>query len=239
MTMDNNSNMTGYENRQQKIEIVIAHAIKVIEEDGGFIGNSQSGYAGDANGIRSTKDKVLSIFRQEKVPSIDGNYVKQALEVKEHFKGLHMKNDAPKHSEFLKSLNRIAQSDHVVEKEMGYVVAMPPSYQSIKDKKEFEARYSGSDYVGNVGERQNFFLKLLEKKFIGAAECELWTWTDKRNNIVKTWVTMLKTEEWQIQIGDCVDLDAFVRKHEANKMNNIRETYINRLKIIDNVGSKQ
>lgn len=72
--MDNNSNMTGYENRQQKIEIVIAHAIKVIEDDGGFIGNSQSGYAGDANGIRSTKDKVLSIFRQDKVPGIDGNY---------------------------------------------------------------------------------------------------------------------------------------------------------------------
>ena len=233
--MGNSSN--SFENRQQPIVNVIAHAIKIIEEDGGFIGNAKSGYAGDANGIRSTKDKVLSIFRQDNVPKVDGNYIKQAMEVQEHFKSLHMKNDAPKHSEFLKSLNRIAQSEHVTEKDMGYVVAMPPSYQSIKDKKEFEMRHSNSDYVGTVGERQNFFLKLLEKKFISAAECELWTWTDKRNNIVKTWVTVLKAEEWRVEVGDCVDLDAFVRKHEANKFNNIRETYINRLKIIDNVGS--
>ena len=59
---------------------------------------------------------------------------------------------------------------------------------------------------------------------------------DRRKNIVKTWVNIDKDEAWNFQKSDCIDLDAFVRKHEANKFNDIRETYINRIKIIVNKG---
>ena len=44
----------------------------------------------------------------------------------------------------------------------------------------------------------------------------------------------LKSLIWQT--GDCIDMTAFVRKHEMNKYNQLRETFINRVKIIENKG---
>ena len=55
--------------------------------------------------------------------------------------------------------------------------------------------------------------------------------------VCSLYVTYDKHEAWEMKIGDCVDLDGFVRKHEINKYSDIRETFINRVKVIENKGA--
>ena len=67
-------------------------------------------------------------------------------------------------------------------------------------------------------------------------DCSIFTFIDRRKNLIKTWVDAEKVEKFNMATGDCIDMTAFVRKHEMNKYNQLRETFINRVKIIENKG---
>lgn len=223
MTTDN-SNFNLYE--------VVAISIAVIENDGEFRGNSNTGYAGDTPGFQSTKDKVLKFLKKYEGPEVTDAHKEKAVKIVDYFASI--KEKRPSLTDFLVELYNIAKAkDKIPLNRVGYVVAMVPTYNKFVQDEEF---LKNSEYVGVVGKRQNFFLKLIDKKYIRGAECYLYTFIDRRQNVVKTWVTMDKEKAFNLNINDCVDLDAYVNKHEANKYNEVRETYINRVKIIENVG---
>jgi hypothetical protein len=221
--MDNNS----------KLIEVVSVAISVIEQDGGFKGNSNTGYAGDTPGYRSTKDKVIQFLTKFEGPEVTEAHRDKALDVIKYFQVIHTKRPMDQMSDFLKELNKLSVKEEVTPSLLGYAVAMVPTYDKFKQDEEF---FKYSEYVGTVGKRENFFIKLISKKYITGAECYLYTFIDRHKNVVKTWVTMDKEEAFKMSINDCVDLDAYVNKHEANKYNEVRETYINRIKIIENKG---
>ena len=82
---------------------------------------------------------------------------------------------------------------------LGYVVAMVLTYRKVKEIDNHNKEFAESDYVGVVGKRQNFFLKLLDKKFIHNNDSYLYTFMDRRKNLVKSWVTSEKDEAWSWQ----------------------------------------
>jgi hypothetical protein len=219
--------MTTDNNKFNLLEVV-SIAVSIIEKDGEFIGNSNTGYAGDLPGFRSTKDKVITFLKKFEGTAVTEAHVAKAKEVIKYF------SDCVTDNQFMQTLNKLSSEETIENKMIGYAVAMVPTYDKSMKDLEF---LKNSDYVGVVGTRENFFIKLISKKYIRGAECYLYTFMDRRQNIVKTWVTMDKEQSFNLNVNDCVDLDAYVKKHEANKLNSVRETYINRIKIIDNKGA--
>jgi hypothetical protein len=222
------------DNNLYKLIDIVSCSVAIIEQDGEFKGNSNTGYAGDTPGYRSTKDKVIQFVTKFVGPEVTEEHRLKALDVIKYFSVIHERRPLSEMSDFLKELNKLSVKEDITKSAIGYAVAMVPTYDKFKLDEEF---YKNSEYVGVVGTRSNFFLKLLSKKYIRGAECYLYTFMDRRQNVVKTWVTMDKEEKFGIQVKDCVDLDAYVNKHEANKYNEVRETYINRIKIIENKGA--
>lgn len=219
--------------RKLKVVDIIAKTIDQIMLDGEFVGNSNTGYRGDAPGIRSTKDKIVEYYNTPAQKQFNDAVWKETFNVYSYFQTLVPKETE---SEFLHKLVAICQNEEVDMKDLGYVVASVPTYRNKKKKEDIESEYANSTYVGIVGKRQNFFIKFLSKKFIPAADCYLYTFVDRHKNLIKAWVSIEKDEQYNFVEGDCIDLDAYVNKHEANKYNALRETVINRIKIIENKG---
>lgn len=233
MTMDNNF----------KIIDIITRALYEIDRDGQFIGNDRSGYRGDGYGTKSTKDKVVEfVHRQQQAPNPD--YTIQSYD--ENFEGKlsisqlvvdYFRYMKPSQNEFINTCIALSLQDTCTEKAIGYIVAMVPTYLKGKERDAFNQAHKNSDYVGVPGKRKNFFVKLLQKHHMQDHESYIYTFCDRNKNLIKTWVTYDKHEAWEMKIGDCIDLDGFVRKHEINKYSDIRETFINRVKVIDNKGA--
>ena len=212
---------------------LIARAIWQIETDGGFIGNSNTGYRGDsAHGVQSTKDKVAHYYNNPVELGVDEAIYDEAHKIVKYFREM-----ATPTKDFILECHNIAHEPQVSMKKIGFGVAMVPTYRKTMEIQNYNKEYENSDYVGIAGKRQNFFVKFLEKRFIPNNDSYLYTFIDRRKNLIKTWVTSDKDEAWEWNVNDCIDLDAFVRKHEANKFSGLRETYINRIKLIENKGS--
>ena len=222
MTMDN---------KVFKLHEVVAIACAIIEHDGEFRGNANTGYAGDTPGFQSTKDRVLKFLRSQQGPSVTPDDIVKAEAVISYFAKVN-RSDM---NDFMQTLKEMASTlNDIPENRVGYAVAMVPTYDRMKRDEEFLAN---SDYVGVTGKRQNLFLKLIEKKYIRGAECYLYTFVDRKQNVLKTWVTYEKKEAFNFEVGDCIDMDAYIAKHEANRYTEVRETYINRIKVIENKGT--
>lgn len=218
------------DNKVYKLHEVVAIACAIIDNDGEFRGNSNTGFAGDTPGFQSTKDKVLKFLRKQEGPSVTHDNIVKAEAVISFFANVKR----PDMNEFMTTLKEMSSAlTDIPENRVGYAVAMVPTYDRMKRDEEFLAN---SEYVGVTGKRQNLFLKLIEKKYIRGAECYLYTFVDRRQNVVKTWVTYDKKDAFNFEVGDCVDMDAYINKHESNKYTEVRETYINRIKIIENKG---
>ena len=236
MTTDNNSKI--------KLVDIISRALFQIEQDGCFMGNSQSGFRGDNPGYQSTKDKVAEwVKRKEKDNDFSmDSYVmpadREALQEKADDILMHFKTMKPSNNEFINTCIALSLSeeDMIDKKFIGYVVAMVPTYNKSKERDQFNEEYKDSDYVGVAGKRRNFFIKLIHKHHMVDHESWIYTFIDRNKNLVKTWVTYDKHDAWEFNINDCIDLDAYVRKHELNRYSKLRETFINRVKIIENKG---
>jgi hypothetical protein len=224
---------TDMEDKQYRVVDIVAKTIDQINQDGEFVGNSNTGYRGDAPGFRSTKDRVIEYCNTPTGKQLNDDVWKEAFTIYTYFQNLIPKENE---NDFLHQLVEIFQSEEVDLKKVGFVVASVPTYRNKKAKAEIESEFANSTYVGIVGKRQNFFLKYMSKKFIPTAECYLYTFCDRHKNLIKSWVTIDKDEQYEFQTGDCIDMDAYVNKHEANKYNALRETVINRIKIIENKG---
>lgn len=220
------------DNSKYNLLEVIGRAIYQIDLDGEFIGNSNTGYRGDSPGYTSTKDKVIGYFERPIRQQLENKVLSEAQSIREYFK----KVTDPK-TDFMMNCVEIANGeDEIPKSKLGFAVAMVPVYRKKMEQDSFVSQFINSEYIGVVGNRRNFFIKLLEKRFLNSHGSYIYTFVDKRGNIVKSWVTPEKDEEWNLSIKDCIDLDGYVRKHEANKYTHIRETFINRIKIIDNKG---
>ena len=69
--------------------------------------------------------------------------------------------------DFIKKCYDIAQNPTVSPKDVRLCSCYGAySYRKVKEIDNHNKEFAESDYVGVVGKRQNFFLKLLDKKFI-------------------------------------------------------------------------
>ena len=217
---------------QYDVEDILLRTLEWVIVDGGYIskgGNSNS---------KTTIDKVKQdLLNNTPSPQIPSEWAEKQVKIVEFFKNITIKTD------YDATIKAIASVDAISWKQVGACVSMVQAYDNMVEKQkahdEYFAKYGKSDYVGVQGKRKNWFLKLIEKKKTNYEGLFVYTFVDRQNNLHCTWVTPEKDESWDINLNDCVDLDATVKGHKLNKFTGVRETWVNRLKIIDNMGSAQ
>ena len=197
---------------QYDVEDILIRALEWVIVDDGYI--SKGGNSNSKTTIDKVKQDLLNNTPSPQIPS-----------------------------EWAEKQVKIASVDAISWKQVGACVSMVQAYDNMVEKQkahdEYFAKYGKSDYVGVQGKRKNWFLKLIEKKKTNYEGLFVYTFVDRQNNLHCTWVTPEKDESWDINLNDCVDLDATVKGHKLNKFTGVRETWVNRLKIIDNMGSTQ
>ena len=126
-------------------------------------GNSNTGYAGDTPGYRSTKDKVKSFFNNPTPSTYEDRVHFEAKEIFNYFR--ETKPDDT--NEFLTNLYVLAQTDEVAERYLGYVVAMVPTYRKQQEQKMQETEYANSGLCRCLLVRGLiFFLKLISRQYV-------------------------------------------------------------------------
>jgi len=90
-----------------------------------------------------------------------------------------------------------------------------------------------SEYVGTVGKRCSFNLSVISKRYLSKHDSYIITAKDEHGNIVKFFVgyhTLTLPE-----VGDEMDITAYVKSHEVGRFNGAKETTINRIKCTSGV----
>jgi hypothetical protein len=154
-----------------------------------------------------------------------------------HFQGLLFKQIAGTLSEFDEKVYKLISTKTMDSAELGLVAALPKTYFSnvAWDKQAaYERKLSEtSEYVGTVGKRCSFNLSVISKRYLSKHDSYIITAKDEHGNIVKFFVgyhTLTLPE-----VGDEMDITAYVKSHEVGRFNGAKETTINRIKCTSGV----
>lgn len=175
--------------------------------------------------ILSGADKSKYIKKQD---------VELADAMVEYFKGLLFKQLAGTLSEFNEKVLKLINTDSIPVVDLGLVSALPKAYfSSIQwDKQaEYERELAEtSDYSGTLHKRCEFKLSVISKRFIPKHDSHVVTSKDEQGNIVKFFVGGYN--DLTCEVGDVMEVTAYVKSHEVSKFNGAKETTINRIKVL-------
>jgi len=153
----------------------------------------------------------------------------------EYFKGLLFKQLAGTLSEFNEKVLKLINTESIPVVDLGLVSALPKAYfSSIQwDKQaEYERELAEtSDYSGTLHKRCEFTLSVISKRFIPKHSSHVVTSRDEDGNLVKFFIGGYNN--LSCEVGDIMEVTAYVKSHEVSKFNGAKETVINRIKIID------
>jgi hypothetical protein len=131
---------------------------------------------------------------------------------------------------------------------LGVWAALPQIYSRMK-KHEAENKVAAeqgknSDYIGNVGDRKEYFVKLTDKKFfqkIGMEGCNIFFLIDRFGNVGLFYRNGDLTDEagGAVNIGDCFLMKATIKDLRVSQFSGNKETVFNRVKILENKGQRK
>lgn len=151
----------------------------------------------------------------------------------EYFKGLLFKQLAGTLSEFNEKVLKLINTESISVVDLGLVSALPKAYfSSIQwDKQaEYERELAEtSDYSGTLHKRCEFTLSVISKRFIPKHNSHVVTSRDEEGNLVKFFIGGYNN--LSCEVGDVMEVTAYVKSHEVSKFNGARETVINRIKV--------
>ena len=179
----------------------------------------------------SNRDVMLE-FVVERV-EIPKRIVNEVDKLKKHYAGLVMKIIGGQINSFEEKVAQLLQKENIQLKDLSIIASLPATFYRESQKNQVreieELLASVSEFVGETKTRDTFnllvFNKFKLKKFDNLA---IYACVDAKGNAVK----FFKECEF-CEPGTRFIVTAFIKSHDFNKFNNIRETIINRLKIVD------
>lgn len=193
-----------------------------------------------ASGAMSTCDRVKNQFGKIPDASIDTSTIPDSKvnDVIDFFKN---HTGSPK-SAFVEVVQKICKKQGPIpETSLPYVVASPHVYSRVLEERQkdaaAEAINTTIDYIGTIGASGEFFVKLIEHRWIASLKCTLYTVHDRSGNI-GVFFDKKTAEELGIHLNECFLMKAFVKRQEVSRYTKKKETVFNRVKIVQNVGKK-
>lgn len=219
------------------VDSVLHATLLVLKETGKFVSNKTSLDTGETPTSKFVIQKLKSIMNTKFIVPEFEEKVKQ---IKEHFLSLPAHGD-----DFMNQVKEILLTGSVTEKRVSIVVYLPYMFEKkenrINELSKIAEKYSNSNYIGEIGTREEFFVKLIsiynfEKD---GEKLVLYKVVDKQGNYGFFFSKdgSLKDQDGKpiIDLYDCFVMKATPKKHEIGK-SGIKETQFSRVRIIQNVG---
>lgn len=224
----------------------VLHATLVaMDEHGGkFVSSKQAG----SSGALPTSHFVLEKLRTtEHSQLINLNKADYVVDVMYHFKNLP---DNPT-DDFNTRVKEILNTGVVSERMVGFIVALPHLYDTKRSRttklSKFAERYSSSKYIGELGQREEFIVKVLDKQIIHkknddgtTQDLELYKVGDQLGNFgfffAKVGTLVDLDGAPMLDKYDCIVMKATPKKHQVSRDSGIRETQFSRVRVAQHIG---
>jgi hypothetical protein len=215
----------------QRVLEVAAAVVRVF----GFVSTAKE----RDEGGRSTKSRVYenmfglrTMFSDDRAPTTDADTAK-AGEVYDWLEESFLGKPVAERSEFEQNVAACIEYDGVIrERNFGYIVWMIDGLQRQKDRNAARAvaqtANAASDYVGTVGQRENFTAKLVSlRDFPGwdGGTKSLLRFVDARGNVILWWASQGSDLPTGVEYG----FTATVKKHDEYR--GTKQTTVQRVNI--------
>jgi hypothetical protein len=231
---------------------VLTVTLKVIEERKEYISQKT---ASTTNEIPTSKFVLqhLPIFLE--LPNAEKNalnekYHQKVKEIQDYFS---LQPRDPNDS-FLATIHDLMGTGMSSERMLGFIVALPWMYETHYTRTsklmKLAEKYSSSNYMGTIGDRETFIVKLIDVsnfKKIDEKTGEIVTLyvyriSDQIGNIGLFFSkhppsdTISSVETLNIQLWDCFEFSGTPKKNEPNIVTGIKETQFTSVKITEFIG---
>lgn len=154
-----------------------------------------------------------------------------AAEIIDYLKGLSFKAMERDLTDFESNVLKLVSADSIDKSQIGIASSLPKVYYNKQKQDDWATREQDlarkSEYVGTVGKRSNFFVKVENIRHISSVGSNLYCTTVRdTSNIVKFFGNA------DINVGDTVELGAYVKGQTVSDYHGGKETMVNRIKII-------
>jgi hypothetical protein len=158
--------------------------------------------------------------------------VERAHVLVEYLKGLSFKAFERTLTSFESNVLKFVTSEKVGKDQLGIAASLPSVYERKLEADAWTAREaelaSTSEYVGTVGSRAEFTLKIENVRYIAKTDSSLYSCSEGGKNIVKFFSVA------QIgAVGDTITVTGFIKNQSFSKYSSGKETMINRVKLND------
>lgn len=216
---------------------VLALSIMVYETFG-FVRSNQGYYKQMEDGsnikINDSKTELLNLIENGIKPTED--QIKQSEQIIDKFNQKYMvKKLSGSLNSFEQSVSNAFSTDSLSTFDIAILASIPNMNEVDKKRQEVEEEIErvrfDSQYIGNVRERHEIKVKVIDCKYIQNSGVYMITTLHENSNIVKFW--------WRDQpdVSDIIEgkeimIRGTVNRHEKGRFTNAQETMINRVKII-------
>ena len=153
-----------------------------------------------------------------------------AEEVHAHFMGLAFKKLAGKTNDFENTAMKHLENDLLDRLGVAIVASLPNSVNRAKLQEELKEKTEDSVYVGELGTRCRFTIKVNDIRFIANHGINLITAIESDKNVVKFFYANDPVSNG-IEIGETLNIAAFVKGQDVSKYSGVKETMVNRVKV--------
>lgn len=151
----------------------------------------------------------------------------------DHFKGLLFGAiKAQRQNGFMETVTKVIGMTEVGRFEIACMAALPKSYRRDIAREEKDSRQLAlsptSMYIGNVGEKIQTNVEIIDCVYSRNYNIYIYTATDDRNVIKFT----SAKDSTTFKVGARVSVKGTVKRHSDNDRNGVHETWLNRVKVV-------
>ena len=200
-----------------------------VDRINGFVKKSDVGFGENVDKKPNVHFLYEHFCNNEKVEITDSDR-EMAEEVIDYLKGLSFKALERKLTEFETNVLNFIGSEKVNKNQLGIAASLPNVYRNKLDADTWSTREAElgrtSEYVGKVGSRCEFEVKIENLRYIAKTLSYLVSCSVDDKNILK----FFSVSEVG-KVGDIVKVTGFVKGQAVSKYSNAKETMINRVKV--------
>ena len=174
--------------------------------------------------VDDNKTLIHKHLKGEKKVCITTGDKKLASEMVEHFKAITLKKLSGKTNDFQNSVLMYIDAEKVDRLGVAIFASLPSVYNRDIKSQELHEQTEDSDYVGIYRKRGNFTIEVKQTRSFPTGN--LMICVEGGKNIVKFF------SDIPVEVGKVLNIAGFVKDQEVSKYSGLKETMLNRVKVI-------
>ena len=188
-------------------------------------------------GKTSTAEAVINKLKAgDWASNISRSCYKEAKELIKWARGEYKPKNT---NQFGQDVKRIIAQEAITVRQIPYIITLFQTKKYFKNnermKMDATANSVNSEWVGEIKKREEFFVKLVSKKYLEHRGFWVNNFVDRNENIS----IAFSGQELAVNVNECFLMKATVKTHNVSTYHGGKETMFNRIKILENMGMKK